>query len=84
MKNKMVDLHNHLFAQLERLADEETTGEELQEEIKRAQAISGIARNIIGNGVLVLKAEIALNERELTHFPKMMGIEEEKKKLNEK
>jgi flavodoxin len=56
MKNTLGDLNNHLFAQLERLGDEDIKGENLQEEINRAHAITAIATQIIANGALVLKA----------------------------
>ena len=56
MKNKLTDLNNHLFAQLERLGDEDLTGEQLAEEISRSKAVTGLASQIIANGTLVLKA----------------------------
>lgn len=56
MKNKLSDLNNHLFAELERLSDEDLKGEELQEEIGRAKAVTNVAAQIIQNGTLVLKA----------------------------
>jgi hypothetical protein len=56
MKNKLVDLNNHLFAQLERLSDEELSGDKLTEEISRAKAVNGIASQIIANGNLVLNS----------------------------
>lgn len=46
-KNKIEDLRNHLFAQIEKLSDEELKGETLKEEIKRSEAISGLADQII-------------------------------------
>lgn len=46
MKNKITDLRNHLFAQLERLGDEDLKGEELKEELGRAKVIGQIAREI--------------------------------------
>lgn len=57
MKNTLGDLNNHLFAQLERLGDEDITGEKLEEEINRAKSITSIASQIISNGNLVLQAE---------------------------
>lgn len=56
MKNKLVDLNNHLFAQLERLNDEDLKGDALVEEIGRAKAITNIAQQIVNNGNLVLNA----------------------------
>lgn len=56
MKNTLVDLNNHLFEQMERLNDDELTDEQLEKEIKRADAMKDIASQIIGNAQLVLKA----------------------------
>ena len=61
-QNKLSDLNNHLFASLERLGDEELSGEELLEEINRAKAINNVAEQIVSNASLVLKAQIALGE----------------------
>lgn len=56
MKNKITDLNDHLFAELERLSDEELTGEKLQEEITRAKSVGDIASKIIDNAKLALDA----------------------------
>lgn len=52
--NKLSDLNNHLFAQLERLNDEELNEEDLKKEIGRAKAINCIAKNIIENAKTAL------------------------------
>ena len=57
MKNSLEDLNNHLFAAIERLNDEEITGDALRDEIGRAKAITDVAEKIIDNGTLVLRAE---------------------------
>lgn len=57
MKNTLGDLNNHLFAQLERLSDEDLKGEKLDKEIKRARSVNQVASQIIKNGALVLQAE---------------------------
>lgn len=75
MKNTLGDLNNHLFAQLERLGDEDLEGEKLQEEIERAKSITAISSQIISNGNLVLQAEKFKSEtlgRSITESPKML------------
>lgn len=56
MKNKLSDLNNHLFAQLERLSDEDLTGDKIDQEVERAKAIVGVADQIIGTASLQFKA----------------------------
>lgn len=74
MKNRLMDLNNHLFAQIERLGDEELTGDKLKEEIERAKSIGVIAQNIIAGGKLALDAKKAVCDRMLTkeEVPKML------------
>lgn len=62
MKNKLSDLNNHLFAQLERLSDESITGDKLIEEINRAKAVNDVAQQVIMTGSLVLKAQTFVYE----------------------
>jgi hypothetical protein len=78
MKNKLTDLNNHLFAQLERLSDEDLEGDKLREEIERSKSVATIAQNIIANGKLLLDAHITIAERMLNKdsLPRMLGIEE--------
>lgn len=54
-KNTLSDLNNHLFAQLERLGEENISQEDLQREMERAKAINGIAKNIIDNAKTALE-----------------------------
>lgn len=61
MKNTLGDLNNHLFAQLERLNDEDLNGDELKEEMERAKTISVVAKQIIDNASVILDAQKAFN-----------------------
>lgn len=62
MKNTLGDLNNHLFAQLEKLGDDDLTGEELDKEIQRSEAMAKIADQIIKNGDLQYKAMKHMDE----------------------
>ena len=56
MKNKLPDLNNHLFAQLERLGDEDLTPEQVAVESQRAEAMVDVADKIIKGAALQLNA----------------------------
>lgn len=56
MKNKLVDLNNHLFAQLERLSEEEMTAERIDLEVRRTNAIVDVAEQIVRTAATQLRA----------------------------
>ena len=56
MKNRLSDLNNHLFAQLERLGDEDLKPDQIEAEAQRAEAIVKVADQITSNADLQLKA----------------------------
>ena len=62
MKNNLGALNGYLFEQLDRL-NAEMSSEELEGEIRRSHAISNIAKNIINNGDLVLRAKASFVDR---------------------
>ena len=73
MKNTLGDLNNHLFAELERLDNEDLTPEELETEISRANAIQGVAGAIISNAKTVLDAQKFKDEKlGLGDVPRML------------
>jgi hypothetical protein len=73
MKNKLMDLNNHLFAQLESLADPDIKGEQLKEEMERAKSMVFVGKAIIDNGRLALDAQRAVGETvSSTKLPTML------------
>jgi hypothetical protein len=72
-KNKLSDLNDHLFMQLERLGDESLTAEQLAVELERSKAISGIAKDVVSNARLVLDAQTRIADiPEKTQLPQML------------
>lgn len=63
-RNTLVDLNDYLFLQIERLNDEELTGEALETELKKSRALSQLAGNVIGAAGLVLEATKFNNDYE--------------------
>lgn len=70
VKNRQIDLDNHLFAELERLGDESLTDEQLDNEIRRAKAISSVAQQINTSRANSLKATEYLDRANTAH-PKL-------------
>lgn len=62
MKNTLGDLNNHLFAQLEKINDDDLSGEALDAEIKRTEAVAKISEQIIKTGELQFKAMQHMDE----------------------
>jgi len=56
MKNRLSDLNNHLFSQLERLSEEGLNAEQITQEVQRTEAIVRVSDQIVRNADLQLKA----------------------------
>lgn len=55
-RNTLMDLHNILFEELERLNDESLDSDQLANEVRRAKAIEGVADKITSNTANMLAA----------------------------
>jgi len=56
MKNKLADLNNHLFEQMERLNDDNLKGDNLKFEVERARAMAELAKEIVGSAKVTIDA----------------------------
>lgn len=75
MKNKLIDLNNHLFAQLERLGEENLSGEKLNAEVARSKAMTGLASSVVTNARLALDAQIAVGDKiRSAQVPEMLEV----------
>lgn len=77
-KNKIEDLRNHLFAQLERLGEEDMKPEKLSNEVSRATAMAQIG-NVIVNSAKAEMQFIKLTKSKGTGFvPDLKGLDQER------
>ena len=76
MKNKLPDLNNHLFAQMERLSDEDLSTEQIEAEVKRTDAIVAVSDQIVSGMKLQLDAAKLVathGDRFLKQLPMLTG-----------
>lgn len=81
MANNMQDLNDHLFAQLDRLSNDQLTPEEIESEVKRSKAIVDIADQVTENTKAKLVAAKLYAEHGnaiLPHLPMIGGPKNEK------
>lgn len=62
MRNKLTDLNNILFEQLERLQDDDISNEDFEKELQRTSAVTKVSKVIIDTAALSLQALKAVNE----------------------
>lgn len=86
MRNTLSDLNNYLFEQMERLNDDELSGEMFEKELQRSASVSKIAESIIKNGQLALNVKKHLDEYgEGNHYvmPDMLESKNKNKEIGE-
>lgn len=71
-KQNLADLNGYLFESLERLNQEDISGEELKTEIERSRAVTGVAKTVIDNARLVLDVQKAYDEKIDINKPEML------------
>ena len=82
-RNKLSDLNNHLFEQLERLNDDDYMNENADKEIERSKAIANVGKTIIENGKLASDAQKHADEwgygqdRKPRSLPHLLGTSDE-------
>lgn len=74
MKNKLSDLNDHLFAQMERLSEEGLTAEQIQQEAKRGESMVSVADQIIRNAELTFKAATFVATHGDRYRPALSGL----------
>lgn len=74
MKNKLSDLNDHLFAQLERLSDEDLTPEQIVQEASRTDSMVAVSEQILRNADMHLRAAKIMADHGERYAPMMPMI----------
>ena len=74
MPNSLADLQAALFAQLERVTDENLSKDQLEQEIKRSEAVRDLADQINGSANTQLKAAKLYADHGRTVLPHLPQI----------
>lgn len=77
MKNKLSDLNNYLFEQLERINDDTLTPEQLEQELKKTDSIVKVSEKIIETGELAFKTMQHMDSygyNGTRHVPAMLDV----------
>ena len=56
MKRSLADLNEYLFDELDRLSNEDLSGEQLTQEINRSNALTRIAERVIASADIAMRA----------------------------
>lgn len=72
MRTNINDLNEYLFSALDRVTNDDLSPEDLDRELRRADAIVSVAETVIHNGELMLKAMNYAAEYN-TALPKLLG-----------
>lgn len=77
-KNTLLALNDVLFDQLQKLNDPKLEGDNLELELRKSKAMTDIGKTIISNASLVLKAQVAKDEKLGTYneLPALLGGKE--------
>lgn len=70
--NKLSDLNNHIFAQIERLGDENLTPEQMELEIKKSKALVPLSEQVIKNAKLVFDVAKSVSAGDLKAIPEQL------------
>lgn len=85
MKNKLLDLNNHLFEELERLNNDELDEKNLEFEIKRSKSMTNVAKAIIDNANTMLEAKKHFDAKGIkSEVPDILQLQSPKAIKNEK